>query len=383
MGRTSDVVIVGAGIVGCAVARELARRGLSVRVLEARAAAAGATQASAGMLAPYLEGHAGTAFLDLTARSLGLFDAFIEGVRSDTGHHLEYRRNGSLQVAFAEQAPLLRGAIAGDGPAVWVSPDALHEAEPWLAPEAAGAALVATHGYVGVEELTLALLESAARRGAVIESGVSVSSIVGSGGRLAARSADGREWPARWIVVAAGCWSGSLGLNDRMIQAVRPVRGQLLRLRVEGTPIAHVVWGPDCYVVPWTDGTVLVGATEEDAGFDQTATADGVRSLLNAAVRLFPRLASATFLEVRAGLRPASPDDMPIIGPSARHPGVVYATGHFRNGVLLAPLTAALVADAIGGRADDPALALTRPDRRSGAAHDGHSAGQLATGSDG
>jgi glycine oxidase len=356
--------VIGAGIVGCAVARELARRGLEVRVLEARTTAAGATQASAGMLAPFIEGHAGTGFLDLAVRSLALYDEFVDGVQRDSGRSVEYRRQGSLQVALDDQsAGALRTACESGGAAVWMSAREVAAVEPWLTPRASGAAFVATHGYVGVEPLTLALAEAAARCGAVIETGVAVSALTPAANGLVVRAHDGREWAAATAVLAAGSWSGSLCPEEPLVRAVRPVRGQLLRLRVDAMPIAHVVWGPDCYVVPWSDGTVLVGATEEEAGFDQRATADGVRLLLEAACRLFPPAAAATFVGARAGLRPASPDGLPIIGASARVPGLVHATGHFRNGVLLAPLTAAIVADLVVERREDPALALTRPDR--------------------
>ena len=144
---------------------------------------------------------------------------------------------------------------------------------------------------------------------------------------------------------------------------MRPIRGQLLRLAWQGQPLSHVIWGKDCYVVPWRDGTILVGATVEDVGFDERTTAAGVRDMLDAVCELLPEAWRATFIDARAGLRPATPDELPIIGPSPTVEGLVYATGHYRNGVLLAPLTAAIVADLIMDGRRDPALTLTSPDR--------------------
>ena len=144
---------------------------------------------------------------------------------------------------------------------------------------------------------------------------------------------------------------------------VRPVRGQLLHLGWSGTPIARITWGEGCYLVPWRDGTLLVGATVEDAGFDERTTVAGVRQLLDAVCSLLPNASTANFLSARAGLRPGSPDALPIVGWSGVVPGLMYATGHFRNGVLLAPLTAQLVADAMVNGTDDPDLQLTAPSR--------------------
>ena len=156
----------------------------------------------------------------------------------------------------------------------------------------------------------------------------------------------------------------------RLIGFLRPywlqVLGSFLLILVwAGAPLRHIIWGPDCYVVPWVDGTVLVGATVEDVGFDERTTAAGVRDLLDAVCDLLPAAWGATFSEARAGLRPATADGLPIIGPSAAVPGVTYATGHYRNGILLAPATALLVADLILDNRVDPALQFFQPSRFS------------------
>jgi glycine oxidase len=144
---------------------------------------------------------------------------------------------------------------------------------------------------------------------------------------------------------------------------VRPIRGQLLQLASDGPPLHRIVWGPRCYLVPISQGSILAGATSEDAGFDERTTVAGVRDLLDGACDLVPHLWQATFTGARVGLRPATADELPIIGKSSKLPGVVYATGHYRNGVLLAPLTARAVADLVLENREDPLLAATRPQR--------------------
>jgi glycine oxidase len=365
MGRVADVIVVGAGIIGCAVAQELAVRGARVRVIEARAVAAGATQASAGMLVPYLEAHERGPLFDLTTRSLGLYDDFIARVTSDSTITVEYRRCGSLQIA-ADEAAAARFQHAQQASASilrWLDAADARRVEPSLPESIEGALLVATHGYVNVNALTEALAWGAMRHGAEIEAGRRITAIDAANGIPAVMTEDGTRWTADTIVLASGSWTPHAGTSDTAATHVRPVRGQLLRLGWRGAPLSHVLWGPACYVVPWQDGTVLVGATMEDVGYDEHATAAGVRDLLDAVCELLPDAWRATFIGARAGLRPATSDGLPLVGPSAANDHLVYATGHFRNGILLAPLTATLIADLILDGRRDPALDLMRPDR--------------------
>ena len=166
------------------------------------------------------------------------------------------------------------------------------------------------------------------------------------------------------VVLAAGSWSGQIEIVGLAASVpIRPVRGQLLHIMWNGPPLRRVIWGERCYLVPWDDGTLLVGATVEEAGFDERTTVAGVRDLLDAACDLVPSVWTAGFIGARAGLRPASADQLPIIGPSQVLPNLLYATGHYRNGVLLAPLTAQLVADAMLDNRIDRALEATGPRR--------------------
>jgi len=357
-----DVIVIGAGIIGCSVARELARRGAVVRMFEARTVGAGATQASAGILAPYIEAHDRGVLFELGIRSLDLYDAFIKSVSDESELTIEYRRCGTLEVATdGASASRMRAAADGDGGLTWLDSAAARGQEAALAASIEGALLAAVHGYVAVPGLMDALAWAALRNGVQIEAAHRVTAIGVDRGGVKINTDDGTSWSAGHVVIAAGSWAGQLEVDDPAIEAVRPVRGQLLRLHWRGAPLNHVVWGPDCYVVPWQDQTLLVGATVEDVGFDERTTAAGVRDLLDAVCELLPEAWRATFLDARVGLRPATPDGLPFLGPSARSDRIVYATGHYRNGVLLAPLTAQVIADLIIDGKIDPAVDRLRP----------------------
>ena len=366
MRGSADVIVVGGGIIGCAIARELARRGAHVRLIDGRTVGAGATQASAGMLAPYTEGHERGPLFELTLRSLALYDAFIRAVEDEAAVTIDYRRCGSLEIAADDDAAdALRASLARtpDAGLEWLTRDEVRRLEPALPATIQGALHSPMHGYVAVPALTEALAWAALRHGAEIETGRHIRDIAPDGDRLAVTADEGESWTAPTVIVAAGSWTGRFESAEPAARAVRPVRGQLIRLTWNSRPLSHVLWGKDCYVVPWQDGTILVGATVEEVGFDERTTAAGVRDLLDAICELLPEAWGASFLEARAGLRPATSDGLPIIGRSAHVPGLVYATGHYRNGVLLAPLTASLVADLVLEDQEDPALAVTAPGR--------------------
>ncbi len=366
MDRPHDVIVIGAGIIGCSIGRELARRGAKVRIFEARTVGAGATRASAGVLAPYIEAHEHEALLALTVRSLGLYDTFVSDAVEESGIAIEYRRCGTLEIATdSASRDRLKASAAQHGSETmqWMDGAEARRLEPVLPDSIVGALHVPQHGYVVVPALTDALVWSALRHGAQLEAAHRVTGVRTSGSMMSVLTEDGTVWPAEQVVIAAGSWSGLVDIEEAPRAAVHPIRGQLLHLRWDGTPPAHIIWGPDCYVVPWENGTVLVGATVEDVGFDERATADGVHRLLTAVCRLLPGASRASFTEVRAGLRPATADGLPFIGRSPSRHNLIYATGHFRNGILLAPLTALLVGDlALEGK-EDAMLASVRPGR--------------------
>ena len=344
------ITVVGAGIVGLSIAYELSSRGAGVRVVDVRGPGLGATRASAGILAPYIEGHS-EALRALGVAGLTYYDDFVARVSADAQHPVEYRRDGTLQVASDEAEAQALAGLAGrlsisGVPHQLLEAAAARALEPAVG-EVVSALHIPEHGYVGVRMLVMALLEALARRDITIEE------------QQIARI-DHVEADA--VVLAAGSWSGDMSLGGARLP-VRPIRGQLLQLRLQRPAISRVIWGERCYVVPWLDGSVLVGATMEDVGFDERPTAAGVRQLLDAATGLVPEVAAATFEEVRVGLRPATADELPVVGASSTMRGVFYATGHYRNGVLLAPLTALAIADLVLEGRERPELAPARPDR--------------------
>jgi glycine oxidase len=244
----------------------------------------------------------------------------------------------------------------------WLDRTSAKEAEPYLTPDVSGALLVRSHGYVVPSDLSGALVSAAIKHGARIRVPARATRISMRDSEMEVQLDNDRSVIARDVVLAAGSWSGQIEIDGVPPLPVKPIRGQLVQLAWEGQPLERIVWGRRCYLVP-SDSGALVGATVEDAGFDERTTVAGVRDLLDAACDLVPHLWQATFVAARVGLRPATADHMPIIGRSAKMPGLVYATGHYRNGVLLAPLTARAVADLILDRRDDPLLHAVEPQR--------------------
>jgi glycine oxidase len=358
------ITIAGAGIVGCAIACELASRGARVRVVDSRGPGGGATRASAGILAPYIEGHDPT-LRRLGIRSLALYDEFLARVSRDSGEAIEYERRGTLQVALnLDAANALKRAARQLGEAhverTLLDAGEVRRREPSVTADAVAGLELPQQGYVAPGELTRGLAEAAMRHGATFDVG---SATAVEGGSIARLHTAAGLIESDAVIVAAGSWSTSLDGVRAEQDAVKPIRGQLLQLRLPQRPATRVIWGDDCYIVSRQEGVVLAGATVEDVGFDERATSAGVQQLLRGAISLMPALADAAFEEVRVGLRPMTRDELPVIGASSKMPHVFYATGHYRNGVLLAPLTARLMADLVlDGRSDDD-LACMRPER--------------------
>lgn len=366
--RPVRVIVIGAGIIGATVADALTRRGADVAVLDMRGPARGASQASAGMLTPYIEADSGSPLLGLCTRSLGLFDAFVGRLLDASRGGIEYARTGTIEVALDDDgvARLLGNKVWLDTAGVeseWLDGNSVRVFEPSITPAAHGGLLTLDHGLVGVESLVTALVHQAKLAGATFEFPADVLSIEQLGETVEVQSAD-RTWRGDAVVVATGAWSRRTRIAGVTALPVRPVRGQLLHLQwCEGDLPSRICWGPQCYTVPWTDGTLLVGATVEEVGFDEGTTVAGVSALTSAVIDLLPHASGARIESVRVGLRPALPDDLPAIGPFVGAPRIVAATGHYRNGVLLAPLTAEMVVGYLLDGIHDAAFAVTTPDR--------------------
>jgi len=369
-----DVLVIGGGVIGCAAAFFLAREGLRTAIVEERGLAYGASGAAAGMLAPIGEGLGAGPLLSLGLASLDVFPALCAELLELGGVDAEYEPSGILRVARdAAEAAALRGSLdalaGGDAAAlglVWLDADESRRLAPGLAPEIAGAIWSPREGHVRSRSLTRAYATAAIAEGAELATGVHVESFVLDGDRVVGVRTRGEMRAAGAIVLCAGAWSAGpcSDLGPRPLP-IAPVRGQVLGLEppADAARQATIVWGGETYLVPKRDGSVIVGATEEDAGFDCRVTADGVEALAAGAKSLVPDLARATFRGAFAGLRPAFPDRLPAIGPWPCLRGLFLATGHHRNGVLLSPETGRLVADLVRGKALPPEAAALSPER--------------------
>jgi glycine oxidase len=410
--RDFDAIFVGGGVIGLACAWRAARRGASVVVLDRAAPPAGATRVAAGMLAPVGELAFGEPeLLEMTLASAQLYPEFVAELEAASGESTGYSHQGALHIALdRDEAAELRRVhdlqrtlgLAAE----WLPPRRCRELEPGLTPAFNGGVHVPGEAAVDPRALTRALLVALAAAGAEVRSAGEKRIPAGAGGeerlderganegvdgakrrgesgadevvgaifagdRLAGvRTAAGEELRADAVVLAAGAWAGQAAwLPAAARPPVRPVKGQILELRSrDGAPACRrIVASERVYLVPRPDGRLVVGATSEEQGFDTTVTGGGVHELLREAYRLLPDVAEMELVATMAGLRPGTPDNLPLIGPGSIE-GLVLATGHYRNGILLAPLTADAVAALLAGEQLPEALAPAHPQRLSPAA---------------
>ncbi len=361
MERAGDVAVIGAGLIGLGIAFELASRGATVRVYERGEPARAASWAGAGMLAPYSESTGDEQMLALGAQSLSRYPEFVDRVRAASGIDPHLHLDGIVSAAFDEERLReLRAhaqALARRGvDCELLDRESTLAAEPALARTVLGALLRRSEGYVDNRRLGRALVAACEAKGVtIVRSATDVAVEADARRVLGVRSHLGFT-PASYVVVAAGAWSASVpGIPTQFAPAVRPVKGQMLALAAPVGFLKRTTWIPGAYLVPREDGRLLVGATMEDAGFDERVTGSGLRTLLDAVHMGAPSLLDFAVTEVWAGLRPGTPDGRPLIGPTPIE-GLILATGHYRNGILLTPVTAAYVADCIE-RGDAEALA--------------------------
>jgi glycine oxidase len=348
----SDVVVIGGGIVGLASAYELARGGAKVTLLEYGKTGMQATNAAAGMLAPLIEAHDTGPMLRSGLRALQEYPALVEELERGCGFDLEYRANGILKVAFDEGGIAdLRGRFAWQRelgfPLEWLDAATCRELEPRLSERVLGGVFSPAEGSVSSQMLALAMERAALAHHVSIRNGTPVTGFATSGERVTAVRSGDASFACDAVVLAAGARSGQIAARLRVELPVRPVRGQMIALGGMRAPIRHIVWGPEGYLVPRVNGLVFAGATVEDVGFRRRTTQAGVRAMRSMASRLVPQLGAAAQQFAWAGLRPGSADGLPMIGPLPRWVNVIAATGHYRNGILLGPLTGKLVAAGI------------------------------------
>ena len=342
-----DVIVVGAGVVGSATAFALARAGASVCLVERDAVAVHASQAAAGMLAPFAESEGEGAAFELGERSLALLPGLVAEVRELSGIDPLLRQTGLLRVGFPDEIGTLRAraaALRAQG-CEFLDTDELRKREPRLDPRLAGGIWSPREGHVESALLTRAFAAAAVRRGARLREGCEVLGLERDGERVVGVHTADTVLSAADVVLCMGAWAAAAERWLDVRLPVEPVKGQMIALRSPLPALSSIIWGAPAYLVPRADGSVAVGATVEHAGFDAEPTAEGVAGLVQAARTIIPELAHCAFRGAWAGVRPGSPDGLPLVGPLPGAPGLMLAVGHYRNGVLLCALTALAVAD--------------------------------------
>jgi glycine oxidase len=346
MTKNFEVIIAGGGLIGGAIALELAVAGLRVAIFEQGDPGRESSWAGAGILSPAPENPATIPLVSLGKASMELYPDFVARVEEISGQEVGFRTKGTLEALFSRDAAReLSTHVAlhhGWGlKAEAISAEAAREIEPALSPEVEAAVLRPDEASVDNRSLTPAVLEAARKRGVEIFAHREVLGIWREKQRCSGLLLKNERVSAEWTIIAAGSFCASIVGVDAYAP-VRPAKGQMISLRPERAKIERVLWSDKIYLVPRNDGRILAGATLEYVGFDRNVTAGGIEKILGGALELAPDLAHARVEETWAGLRPDSPDHLPILGPTDID-GLLIATGHFRSGILLTPITAQLI----------------------------------------
>jgi len=371
LSKTAEVIIIGGGVIGLTVARALALRGVrDVLLIERSGLGAEASSAAAGMLAPQAEANRAHEFFYLTCRSRDMYPDFAAALLDETGIDIELETAGTLYLAFTEHdADELQKRYEWQTkaglPIEKLSAEAVRQLEPAVNEDVRAALKFPLDTQVENRRLIRALVAANERLGVRMETGTAVASLKIERDRISGIETSRGFISTDAVVIAGGAWSSLLGAGDKALPQLRikPVRGQMLCFQPTLSLARHVIYSPRGYVVPRRDGRLLAGSTSEHAGFEKQVTAAGVQSILAAALEISPRIAALPLTDAWAGLRPRAADTLPVLGPCAEIAGVYYATGHYRNGILLAPVTGELIAGAIVDKTFPSALEIFSPDR--------------------
>jgi glycine oxidase len=359
--RSPDVVVAGGGIVGTAIAYRLAKEGRSVVLLEKGEIGREASWAAGGILAPVHLAEYPTPLASLCLASSALYPALIEELRSLSAADPEHRMTGYLILERNDEEArdsreLEAWKRAHEQPAHRLSADEVRAFQPGLADGVRGGLFLPDIAQVRNPRMAVALAEAAQKRGVEIRRNCPLTGFLRVPGRVTGVKTPQGDLLAGTVVLAAGAWSAELLKPLGLSLAVKPIKGQMLLVQAAPDQVRAVVQGGDTYLVPRADGRVLVGSTLEDAGFDKSVTASGLGGLAERGTAILPALGELPLIGSWAGLRPGTPDRLPYLGRSPME-GLLVATGHFRNGILLAPITAELIADLVAGRT--PSLDLS------------------------
>lgn len=345
--QTFDIAVVGGGIIGLSSAFELSTTGLRVVVLDRQEPGLESSWAAAGMLAPGPDSPLANALVPLAKESFALYPGFVATIEEASRKSASFEREGTLEVfpgpsGEVAQSEFLEAHRRFGLAAETIDLAAAHRMEPSLNSHASAVAWLPDEATVDPRLLVQAVASAASNRGAQIRAYCGVNSLLLEGNRCIGVIANNERISARHVLIAAGSFCGNMEKGIARSAPTRPVRGQMLALKHPDVRLTRVLRSEKGYLVPRPDGRIIAGSTLEEAGFEKSVTQEGQQKILSAAVELAPALAGAQIIEKWSGLRPGTPDDLPILGPTDIE-GLLVATGHYRNGILLAPITAKLV----------------------------------------
>jgi glycine oxidase len=366
---TADVIIVGGGVIGLSIARSLALKGVrDILVLERSSLGTEASFAAGGMLAPQAEADSRDQFFDLLFESRVLYPDFAADLRNETGIDVELDTTGTLYLAFNQQDQneineRYEWQTCAGLPVEKLTADEARMLEPCIASNLTGALRFPLDIQVENRRLLSALANSVNELGVRTLCGVNVDSIQTEKFRVKGVQTSAGEFHCSTVVLAAGPWTSSIASSIATGVKVEPVRGQMICLTSQPRLTRHVIYSPRGYVVPRQDGRLLAGSTSEAAGFEKAVTVAGVNQIMGNALEIAPSVASLRVVDFWSGLRPKAPDGLPVLGPCGEIDGLIYATGHYRNGILLAPITGELIARTIVEGSLPASLAPFGPDR--------------------
>jgi glycine oxidase len=372
--RSADVVIVGGGVIGLTIARALVQRGVrDVCVVERASLGSEASFAAGGILAPQAEADSRDEFFELACRSRDLYPEFAEALREETSIDVELDSTGTLYVAFTEgDLREIESRFEWQSKAGLVverlTPSEARELEPCISETVRGALRFPRDVQVENRRLLNALVNSCAKQGVGIYAvtnceilGIDRNRISGVRNRISGVQTSRGFVSCRTVIIAAGTWSNAI--ENSRTPKIEPIRGQMICFDAKPQLTRHVIYSPRGYLVPRQDGRLLAGSTSEHAGFTKQVTAGGLNQIIANAQEISPKILTLPVVDTWAGLRPRAPDGLPVLGPCGEIDGLFYATGHYRNGILLAPVTGELIAEAVVTGRVSPLLAAFSPNR--------------------
>ena len=361
MAFKNHVIIVGGGVIGCSIAYHLAGAGVRVTLVERGKLGSGASHVAAGMVAALSEGFTEGEPLKLALESHALLQEMLPQLQKESGINVEYLCPGILHLALTQedeknlstrlewQEPLNMGVK-------WLDSQETCRMEPALREGIRGALFSPQEGHLNSRRLVRAFAQGAARRGATLLQDTEVKSLLYRQNRVSGVRLTSGDLEADWVVMASGAWTGQYSDWLRMDIPVHPVKGQIAAARILPPPISAIVWHGISYLVPKADGSIVIGTTREEVGFNDRATIQGIAGMLSSAIDIVPAVAEAELHRVWAGLRPSSPDEIPILGPVDGWEGVLMAVGHYRSGILLSAATGKRIRDYIVRGEETPLL---------------------------